>query len=371
MQKLSLITILCVGLILFAENAYSQNNSKITTEEPETTSKFFSKSGGVKNVTASGRYYGEDSGEKGRYHGGDDESVEKDNGRYNGGGRDSHEKNRDYDRSHRERYDRDRSDRERYDRERYDRDRSERDRYRGDRPREYFDNTRIYLSKDVPLVDDYICDLDASVLVVTNSDEPQPSFPADPGMQQRYPRTKRGYSFDYPGRSYYGREYSPRDYFDGPATYGRDPSLDYNPRPHFDYRNPHFEDQTKHFDNHLAPGILANADRLRCSVIASDDQGACSTCCQLSARKDQSISKTRVVGFLVDSNQLTFDVEPAEGSEVHYNRNKRSSDDSSVNEMLAAVPVNRCLCCAPKIYRPFLFDRYFRRFARHPYHSQY
>ena len=114
-------------------------------------------------------------------------------------------------------------------------------------------------SFDPPIVDDYICDLDATILVVTNGDDNND----DNNDGGRYKRGNRNNDDSYRGNDNNG--------------YGNGRGRDYD-RP--------------------------NADRLKCSVIASEDNDSCSTCCRLAARRDRSLSQNDIVGFIVDEDQI-------------------------------------------------------------------
>jgi hypothetical protein len=248
----------------------------------------------------------------------------------------------------------------------------------------------IFRGYNAPLIDDYICDLDATILVVTNSEK---DYGHD--NNNNYGRTKRE---AYGGQEYgKGRDsYGPsREYGSGGEHYGRDnyehrDRDNYGPhREHYGREYGHHHDRGYDRDHHdrgydrdhhgygNSVGVSANADRLRCSVIASLDREACTSCCRLSARRDRSISKHKIIGFLVDNNQLNYDSQAGggEGYADNYSARKKRSE--------VVVPANynqnsgpsyevpdqegdyRCVCCAPKRYRPFIFDRYSRRHHHH------
>uniref|UniRef100_A0AC34Q2K4 Uncharacterized protein n=1 Tax=Panagrolaimus sp. JU765 TaxID=591449 RepID=A0AC34Q2K4_9BILA len=113
---------------------------------------------------------------------------------------------------------------------------------------------------DPPIIDDYICDLDATILVVTNADNNNDGGYGGNHRDDNYGDDRR-HNGGYGGNN------------DG---YGR--GHDYDDKP--------------------------NADRLKCSVIASDDNDSCTTCCQLAARRDRSIAKDDIIGFIVDNDQI-------------------------------------------------------------------
>lgn len=97
----------------------------------------------------------------------------------------------------------------------------------------------------------------------------------------------------------------------GPDDYNSKDKYGSSGRDHH-YGNHHgYENHQKHdyghndYEGHHEHGygVSANADRLRCSIIANWDKKACERCCRLSARRDRSISKVRrlrkvsIVGF--------------------------------------------------------------------------
>lgn len=114
-----------------------------------------------------------------------------------------------------------------------------------------------------PLVDDYVCDIDASILVVTNAER-------DDGY---------GGGYSNNGGGGYGNNNGGGNYGNNNGPYGGG---------HHHHNKP-------------------NADRLKCAVIANFDENTCTSCCRIAARRDRSIASKSVIGFIVDETQLDYD----------------------------------------------------------------
>ena len=198
-----------------------------------------------------------------------------------------------------------------------------------------------------PLVDDYVCDIDASILVVTNADR-------DDGYGGGYGNNGGGYGNNNNGGGYGNNN--------GGGAYGNNNGGGYGGGHH----------------HHNKP----NADRLKCSVIANFDEATCTSCCQIAARRDRSIASKSIIGFIVDETQLDYDqndnnnhgpyrvkrgasapetygvpghshgasppASPPRSSAPFYSPRPRPSAvvyESSANPLGAN---GRCVCCAPR-----------------------
>lgn len=216
------------------------------------------------------------------------------------------------------------------------------------------------------LVDDYVCDFDASILVVTNSNKKYKKDD-DKVLENYGTGSKYGAAEGYGSIGGYGNNNGPSY---GNERYGNN---DYSNNGN-GYVNEGYENDYGDSGNH------AIAHRLRCSVVAIRDDKDCSTCCQLAARRDRSVAKERVIGFIVDNDQIyrkdkeshrqkrqnvgstVISTNPQEGSGSplrapvanspggkgkYLTKNQRYSKNRS--EVPAFPPHNpRCVCCAPK-----------------------
>jgi hypothetical protein len=122
-----------------------------------------------------------------------------------------------------------------------------------------------------PLVDDYVCDIDASILVVTNVER-------DDG----YGNNNNNGGYGNNNNNGYGNNNN-GGYGNNNGGYGNN--------------NPYGGHQ------HEKP----NADRLKCAVIANFDEATCTSCCRIAARRDRSVASTSILGFIVDETQLDYE----------------------------------------------------------------
>jgi len=80
----------------------------------------------------------------------------------------------------------------------------------------------------------------------------------------------------------------------------------------------------------------AKAHRLRCSAIAVGSDEDCQNCCQMAARKDRSVGKRSIVGFLVDYDEIRYSA--ANG---YYNtEKKRYKRDAEAQPPAIQPPAN-------------------------------
>ncbi|KAE9555038.1 hypothetical protein FO519_001784 [Halicephalobus sp. NKZ332] len=188
-------------------------------------------------------------------------------------------------------------------------------------------------SYDPPIIDDYICDLDATILVVTNNDNNDDN-------------NDHGYGNNNGQDNERDEGYRGKDHGHGHGGYGKGYGHDNDKK---------------------------NADRLKCSVIASDDNDSCSTCCRLAARRDRSIAQSDIVGFVVDDDQIDRNQNNQDRNGPY--RSKRDTPSSPGTNYSADrdfdggrhSPRNPlCVCCAP---RKFGFP-HFRTFHHH-HHGGY
>uniref|UniRef100_A0A7E4VDG2 Uncharacterized protein n=1 Tax=Panagrellus redivivus TaxID=6233 RepID=A0A7E4VDG2_PANRE len=170
----------------------------------------------------------------------------------------------------------------------------------------------------LPINDDFICDTEATILVVTNAQE-EDTPAASPGNNAN----NGGYGNNVassPGLTNgpYG-PVNPPVAFNAPAN----------------------------------PVAQPNADRLKCSVVATADAHSCNVCCQLAARHDHSISQNDIKGFIVDDNQVDH-TQAENNNNIRAKRDASSYGASSLNDLpqpQASSPGtggNICVCCAPR-----------------------
>jgi hypothetical protein len=193
-----------------------------------------------------------------------------------------------------------------------------------------------------PLVDDYVCDIDASILVVTNADR-------DDGYGGGYGNNGGGYGNNN-GGAYGNNNGGGYGNNNGGGGYGGG-----------------------HHHHHNKP----NADRLKCSVIANFDEATCTSCCQIAARRDRSIPSKSIIGFIVDETQLDYDQNDNNYNNGPYRAKRGASEtygvgasppatssrpsapyypprSAPVTPVVFASPANplgprgRCVCCAPR-----------------------
>lgn len=245
------------------------------------------------------------------------------------------------------------------------------------------------------LVDDYICDLDASILVVTNSK----SYGKKDGKKDNgygksdggYGKTDGGYGKTDGGygKTDVGYGKSDNGYGKPSGGYGNNDNGYGKPKSGYGYDANSYEngygngydnnkydsygnggyDQKKDYgkDDYESHAV---AHRLRCSVIATRNDSDCTTCCQLAARVDRSISKHSIIGFIVDDDQIRQQDEykrkkreaeihppashpPIESSKNSYDKSSYGKSASYGNDYRPHVPyyppINpKCVCCAPK-----------------------
>ncbi|KAF7638461.1 hypothetical protein Mgra_00002138 [Meloidogyne graminicola] len=215
------------------------------------------------------------------------------------------------------------------------------------------------------IIDDYVCDLDASVLVVTSSDNVG----------------KKGLN------GYNNNNKEENNYQKYPSSNGYE-EIKRTKRSENEYNNNKYGQQQHSIKSYK----VAKAHRLRCSIIASGSDEDCKKCCHMAARKDRSISKDSILGFIVDYDEINIS-EYTKGYNNNNNNNgylqtpyrsKRDTSNSytptpnteeykkeeeeykqSVTESYASppsinyqnyynnypIPKNpRCVCCSPRVY---------------------
>ncbi|CAD5220242.1 unnamed protein product [Bursaphelenchus okinawaensis] len=293
-------------------------------------------------------------------------------------------------------------------------------------PQSYYPPPPPYKRPRKPiLIDDYVCDIDASILVVTTKPTDNNGYPAPPqngygpapeayGQPQGYgqgPPPPPGYNNPPPPQGYgpppppqgYGQAPPPQGYGQGPpppAGYGSAPPPHQHqpggyrqkrhaygnappppppqgygnaPPPPAGYGNPPPPQYGSSPapqpygppppQGYGAPPIYGappkltepKADRLRCSAIAFTSLKDCQKCCQIAARKDQSIPKSDIIGFLLDFNQLDFGGEapiPSYAGVAQPLQHYGGSENGDYGYTSSGD--NKCVCCAPKrkVYAP-------------------
>uniref|UniRef100_A0A915LGK3 Uncharacterized protein n=1 Tax=Meloidogyne javanica TaxID=6303 RepID=A0A915LGK3_MELJA len=217
----------------------------------------------------------------------------------------------------------------------------------------YSNNYQVKYGQGRRIIDDYICDLDASVLVVTSDngykkagyEAKQPSYPAG---YEKIKRAKRS-------------EYADQEY----KKYGEYGHSSYNK-----YK-------------------VAKAHRLRCSIIASGSDEDCRKCCHMAARKERSIAKDTIFGFVVDYDEVNpTQYTPPAASYLHKPPYRSKRDAASSTDYYTTAPPEykkeeeykqpaseyaspgyspatnyqnyynyektptnpRCVCCSPRVY---------------------
>lgn len=175
---------------------------------------------------------------------------------------------------------------------------------KGNYGQEYEDNYgyEVKFGQGRRIVDDYICDLDASVLVVTSSDNAykKASTYAE-GSTDNYEYAKQSYPAGYEEAKRTKRseaEYAGQQY----KNYGE-------------------------YGNSFNKYKVAKAHRLRCSIIASGSDDDCRKCCHMAARKERSIAKDSIFGFVVDYDEVNLSQYTAEASSYLHTpyRSKRDA----------------------------------------------
>jgi hypothetical protein len=190
-----------------------------------------------------------------------------------------------------------------------------------------------------PVIDDYICDLEATVLVVSSKHhvKEEKSYGGDQsyGGNQGYGQNNYGNQGGYEQNNYGGGNqgggYGQNNYGGGNqgGSYdqnnyggGNQPGYGQNNygsgnQPGYDQNNyggnqGGYEKPKKH--EYATPEAL----RLKCSHIAVHSEHDCQTCCKLSARRYHSVSKNDIFGFIIDASEIKYD---GKG----YVRSKRST----------------------------------------------
>jgi len=171
-----------------------------------------------------------------------------------------------------------------------------------------------------PIVDDYVCDLEATILVVSSKhhvkEDKSYSNNNNYGGNNNY--GSNGGSYGNSGGSYgnsgggYGNSggsygnaggyggndnYQSGGYGDNGNSYGgSSPSYSNN-----NYGND-YENKPRRRE-YATPEAL----RLKCSHIATYSEHDCHTCCQLSARHYHSVSKHEIFGFIINADEIRYD----------------------------------------------------------------
>jgi len=195
-----------------------------------------------------------------------------------------------------------------------------------------------------PVIDDYVCDLEATILVVSSKhhvkEEKSYTKPTSYGgnqqsqgyNQQSSYGESQGNNYNSGGNSYGGggNSYNQAPYGQGPyrskrnsGGYGSSaPSYDQTQQEGGGYNNgasyggkQEYEEKPKRHE-YATPQAL----RLKCSHIAIHSEHDCHTCCHLSARRYHSVSRHEIFGFIIDSNEIKYD-------DKGYVRSKRSSNN--------------------------------------------
>uniref|UniRef100_A0A183C049 Expressed conserved protein n=1 Tax=Globodera pallida TaxID=36090 RepID=A0A183C049_GLOPA len=85
---------------------------------------------------------------------------------------------------------------------------------------------------------------------------------------------------------------------------------------------------------HLSIWAKNGGIRLRCSAIAVNSDEDCLKCCHMAARKERSISKAAIIGFIVDYDEMR---ESAPSEYKPYYRHKRSTEQTAAAAAPAAT----------------------------------
>lgn len=176
--------------------------------------------------------------------------------------------------------------------------------------------------KPPPLVDQFLCDLDATILVVasSNKEEKKEEAPYSGGGGNE-PSTygNGGGEYSAATTSYSGGGGNNRISYQPPPppsqNYGGDSGGSYGSPPPFAPRTTYGGPPTER----PSPPATPNAVRLKCSHIATRSEEDCQSCCQLSARTDQSVSRRDIFGFIINGDELNT-------GELEIARRKRNSD---------------------------------------------
>jgi hypothetical protein len=169
----------------------------------------------------------------------------------------------------------------------------------------YSNGYEIKFGQGRRIIDDYICDLDASVLVVTNSDN---SYKKSSGYAQ-----EEGY------------EKQP-SYAPGYEKVKRTKRSEYG--------------EQKKYKNYGNTYKVSKAHRLRCSIIASGSDDDCRKCCHMAARKERSIAKDSIFGFIVDYDELNLSYYAAAASGYLQTPSRSKRDIPSPSPAYTPPPPN-------------------------------
>jgi len=193
-----------------------------------------------------------------------------------------------------------------------------------------------------PVIDDYVCDLEATILVVSSKHhvKEEKSHGQQYGGNQNYGGGNQGYGGNQQygggnqqyggGNQQYGggnqgygggnQNYDSSPSYGGNQGYGSSPSYGGNQgyggdtSPAYGGEKHGYENKPKRHE-YATPEAL----RLKCSHIAIHSEHDCQTCCKLSARRYHSVSRNDIFGFIVDSSEIKYD-------DKGYVRSKRSSN---------------------------------------------
>ncbi|KAI6176380.1 hypothetical protein M3Y97_00791800 [Aphelenchoides bicaudatus] len=202
-----------------------------------------------------------------------------------------------------------------------------------------------------PIVDDYICDLEATILVVSSKHHVKEEKPygGDKNYGGNQGGNYGGQQGGYGGQNNYnqgGNNYNQGGNYGGQDNYnqggyggnqggyggGQDNynqgGNDYNqggygssPSGGNDY------EEKPRLHDYATPEAL----RLKCSHIAIHSEHDCHTCCQLSARRYHSVSKNDIFGFLIDASEIKYD-------NHNYVRSKRNANNNYNGQSPAPAP---------------------------------